>query len=107
AAALSLVVVPIMPEVLEKLSDVAEAAPSTGVVNVGDEARTTAPVPVLAVAATPLIEKLLPVPAVSNVLLVSVSVVARPTNVSVAEGRVSVPEAVAATASLVEPEVAP
>jgi hypothetical protein len=44
---------------------VAEATPRVGVTKVGEEARATAPVPVLAVAATPLIKKLLPVPAVS------------------------------------------
>src|SRR3989338_11328258 len=75
----------------EVASDVADATPNVGVVNVGDVALTTAPVPVLAVAARPSIEKELPVPAVSKVLLVKVSVVARPTKVSVAVGSVSVP----------------
>jgi len=56
------------------LTVVAVATPSVGVTSVGDIARTTEPVPVLAVAATPLMEKLLPVPAVSYVLLVNVSV---------------------------------
>ena len=78
---------------------VAVAAPSVGVTRVGDVARTTDPVPVLAVAASPLIEKLFPAPAVSKVLLVSVSVVARPTRVSVVAGSVSVPEPAAAEAT--------
>lgn len=50
---------------------------------VGEVARTTEPVPVTAVMPVPLIWKMLPVPAVLNVLLVKVSVVARPTYVSV------------------------
>lgn len=80
----------------------------TGVVIVGEVARTTEPVPVLAVTATPAIEKLLPVPAVSKVLLVRVSVVALPTSVSVAAGKVSVVvPATAEASSVVVPEVVP
>lgn len=69
--------------------------PSAGVTNVGDVARATAPVPVFAVTATPAIENAFPVPAVSKVLLVSVSVVALPISVSVAAGsdNVTVPKA--------------
>src|SRR5581483_9621377 len=73
------------------LTVVAVAAPSVGVVKLGETARAIAPVPVLAVTATPFTRKLLPAPAVSNVLLVSVSVVARPTSVSVVLGSVRVP----------------
>ncbi len=72
-------------------------------VSVGLAARTTAPVPVFAVAATPLIDNEFPEPAVSNVLFVSVSVVALPTNVSVAAGRVTVPEAAAEACRTVLP----
>jgi len=43
----------------------AVGVPKAGVTRVGELARTTAPVPVLAVAASPLIENELPVPAVS------------------------------------------
>jgi hypothetical protein len=52
----------------------AEGVPRAGLVSVGLVARTTAPVPVTAVIPVPLILNTLPVPAVSNVLLVSVSV---------------------------------
>jgi hypothetical protein len=45
-AALLLVVVPIIPEVEVKVKLVAEAAPSTGVTNVGDVEPTKLPVPV-------------------------------------------------------------
>ena len=61
------------------LIDVAVATPNDGVVSVG----------------------------LVRVLLVSVSVVARPTNVSVAAGRVNVPEAAAADLTIVVPEVVP
>mgnify|MGYP003704582195 CR=1 FL=1 len=81
--------------------------PSAGVTNVGEVARTTDPVPVTAVMAVPLILKTFPVPAVSYVLFVSVSVVALPTSVSVAAGRVRVPDAVADAAIAVDPLVAP
>ena len=81
--------------------------PSVGVTNTGLVARATAPVPELAVTATPLMLKLLPVPAVSKVLLVKVSVVALPTKVSVAAGSVRVPEAATAGVSVVVPEVLP
>jgi len=73
------------------LIEVAIATPRVGVTRVGLEARTTAPEPVVEVIEVPLILKLLPVPAVSNVLLVNVSVVARPTKVSLEVGRVNVP----------------
>lgn len=46
AAALSFVVVPIIPEVDENVMLVAEAAPSTGVTSVGDVANTSEPLPV-------------------------------------------------------------
>lgn len=85
----------------------AVGVPSAGVTNVGDVARTTGPVPVFAVAATPLIEKLFPVPAVSKVLFVNVSVVALPTRVSVAAGKVSVPLATAVGWMVVDPLVDP
>ncbi len=49
------------------------------------------PVPVLAVIVVPFILNTLPVPAVSNVLLVKISVVALPTKVSVEVGKVNVP----------------
>ena len=58
---------------------------------VGDVERTAEPEPVTAEMVVPFILKTLPVPAVSNVLFVKVSVVARPTNVSVEVGRVRVP----------------
>ena len=46
AAASLLVVVPMMPDVLENARLVAEAAPRTGVISVGDVAPTKFPVPV-------------------------------------------------------------
>ena len=46
AAASLLVVVPMMPDVLEKARLVAEATPRTGVISVGDVAPTKFPVPV-------------------------------------------------------------
>jgi hypothetical protein len=49
---------------------IADGVPRFGVVKAGDEANTTAPVPVTAEIAVPLILKTLPVPAVSNVLFV-------------------------------------
>jgi len=52
-------------------------------------------------------EKLFPVPAVSKVLFVRVSVVALPTNVSVAAGRVRVPVAAAVGWRIVVPELEP
>ena len=57
---------------------------------VGAVSNTTLPDPVTSVIAVPLIEKLLPVPAVSNVLFVRVSVVSLPTSVSVDVGSVTV-----------------
>lgn len=54
--------------------EVAVATPRTGVIKVGVFASTTAPLPVIADIAVPLILKTLPVPAVSSVLLVSVAV---------------------------------
>ena len=87
---LIVVVVPLTVRSPDNTSDVPVAAPMFGVMSVGVFARTTAPVPATAVIAVPLIEKLLPVPAVLKVLLVKVSVVALPTRVSVASGRVIV-----------------
>lgn len=55
----------------------------------------------------PAILKTLPVPAVSNVLFVSVSVVALPTSVSVAAGNVRVPVAVTLGVNVVVPDVLP
>ena len=78
-----------------------------GVTIVGEVANTLEPVPVTAVTEVPFILNEFPVPAVSKVLLVSVSVVAFPTKVSVAAGRVSVPEAVAEACSVVVPLVEP
>ena len=52
-----------------------------------------------------MILKTLPVPAVSNVLLVRVSVVALPIKVSVAAGRVRTPDAVPEAAIVVTPVV--
>ena len=59
-----------------------------GVVNDGLVANTTDPVPVTAVIDVPLILNEFPVPAVSYVLFVKVSVVALPTSVSAVEGKV-------------------
>ena len=59
-----------------------------GVVREGLVARTTDPVPVLAVIAVPAMLNELPLPPVSNVLFVNVSVVALPTSVSVIDGKV-------------------
>jgi hypothetical protein len=84
-----------------------DGVPRIGVTSVGEVERTTSPVPVTVVIEVPLILKLFPVPAVSNVLLVKVSVVALPTKVSVAAGRVNVPDAVADAASAVVPDVDP
>ena len=92
AAAVAIILV--VPE--EEPATVKPPEPIAGVVKDGEDANTTEPVPVTAVIAVPLILKLLPVPAVSKVLFVSVSVVALPTNVSVAAGSVSVPDAAAA-----------
>ena len=88
---LAIVNVPVLVEIARPLIDVAVATPSAGVVRVGDVARTTEPVPVTAETVVPLIFNTLPVPAVSNVLFVNVSVVALPTSVSVDVGRVIVP----------------
>ena len=66
--------VPVVLVIVRPLKLVPVATTRTGVTSVGDVARTTEPVPVLAVAATPLMLKLLPVPAVSYVLLVRVAV---------------------------------
>jgi hypothetical protein len=52
----------------------ADGVPSAGVISVGLVARTTEPVPVTAVIPVPLILNTLPVPAVSKVLFVNVSV---------------------------------
>src|SRR5882672_8859515 len=84
------------------------AAPIVGVVSVGDVASTTVdPLPVTALTPFELMRRTLPAPAVSSVLFVSVSVVARPTKVSDAAGNVSVPEATAAGTTAVAPDVAP
>jgi hypothetical protein len=61
------------------------------VVPVSALARTAAPVPLTALICVPFTLSTFPAPAVSNVLLVRVSVVALPTIVSVDVGRVSVP----------------
>jgi len=83
---------------------VALAAPNVGVTNVGLVDNTTAlPVPVTALTVLLLICNTLPVLAVLNVLLVNVSVVALPTNVSVAAGNVNVPDAVAEACTEVLP----
>ena len=79
---------------LIKLNDalvVPKLVVTVGVAIVGDELNTTEPVPVTAVIDIPLIEKLLPVPAVSNVLFVNVLTVLSPINVVVDVGRVRVP----------------
>ena len=89
------------------LTVVALSTPRLGVVSDGEVASTADPEPVTAVIAVPLILKLLPVPAVSKVLLVSVSVVARPTRVSVAAGSVRVPEAATLGCTTVVPLVEP
>ena len=89
-----MVVVPLTVRSPDNTSDVPVAAPMFGVMSVGVFARTTAPVPATAVIAVPLIEKLLPVPAVLKVLFVKVSVVVLPTRVSVKSGRVIVLSAV-------------
>jgi hypothetical protein len=73
------------------LTEVAVATPIVGVTRVGLVARTAEPEPVTAEIEVPLILNELPVPAVSKVLFVKVSVVARPTMVSVDVGSVSVP----------------
>jgi hypothetical protein len=83
--------------------------PRTGVTRVGELARTTAPVPVTAVIPVPLILRTLPVPAVSKVLFVKVSVVALPTKVSLLVAgnvKVFVP-AIAVAVTVVVPEVDP
>src|SRR5215471_2517444 len=82
-------------------------APIFGVVNCGDVASTAAPDPVTELICVPLILKTFPAPAVSKVLLVSVSVVALATSWSVAAGSVSVPEAVALGFTAVLPDVDP
>ena len=69
----------------------AATVPRTGDVKVGDVARTTAPVPITAVIPVVLILRTLPVPAVSKVLFVNVSVVALPTKVSAVVGNINVP----------------
>lgn len=73
----------------------------------GEVARTAEPEPVIALICVPLILKTLPVPAVSNVLFVKVSVVALPIKVSVVAGKVKVPDAVAVAITFVLPEVDP
>lgn len=85
----------------------AVGVPSAGVTSVGEVASTAEPVPVTALTVVPFILKVLPDPAVSYVLFVSVSVVALPTNVSVAVGSVNEPDAVAETMREVVPDVAP
>jgi hypothetical protein len=90
------------------VSVTALGVPRFGVVRAGDDERTTAPVPVFEVAASPLIEKLFPVPAVSYVLFVRVSVDVRETRLSVSAGSVSVVvPAIGVATIVVEPEVAP
>src|SRR6267142_1774621 len=80
------------------------AAPIVGVVSVGEVASTrVGPLPVTELTVFALIRKTLPAPAVSSVLFVRVSVVARPTSVSFAEGSASVPEAVACAWTVVVP----
>ena len=71
----------------EAVKSVASAVP----VRVGEAARTTEPVPDVPLIVVPLIFRTLPVPAVSRVLLVRVSVVALPIRVSVEVGKVNVP----------------
>jgi hypothetical protein len=66
---------------VKALMEVAVATPRVGVVRFGEIERTAAePVPTTAEIALPLMEKVLPAPAVSKVLLVRVSVVALPIN---------------------------
>src|SRR5262249_45085262 len=67
-----------------------DEAPIFGAVNCGDVASTAAPVPVTELTCVPLILNTFPAPPVSKVLLVSVSVVARATSVSVLFGTVTV-----------------
>ena len=57
----------------------AEGVPRSGVINDGDVARTTDPVPVTEESCVPLILKTFPTPAVSNVLPVRVCVSVVPT----------------------------
>lgn len=80
---LAIVRVPVLAVMVRPLTLVAVATPSEGVTRAGDVARTTAPVPVFAVAAKPLMENELPVPAVSYVLFVNVSTESRLTTVPV------------------------
>jgi hypothetical protein len=72
---------------------------------VGPLESTTAPEPVAVVIEVPLMRNVFD--AVSNVLFERVSVVARATSVSVAEGTVRVPEATFAGVRTVEPEELP
>ena len=85
-----IVSVPVDDVRVKPLIEVAVATPISGVVKTGEVDRATEPVPVTAVIAVPLIENELPEPAVSYVLFVNVSVVALPTRVSVAFGKVRV-----------------
>ena len=86
---------------------VAVALPSVGDVKVGDDASTTAPEPVTADIWVPLIFNTLPVPAVSNVLFVRISVVSPVINVPVVAGSVNVPDAVALACNCVFPDDEP
>lgn len=99
---------PPVPLLAPNVNVVPVATPSVGVTNVGEVARTTEPVPVTAVMEVPLILKEFPVPAVSYVLLVKVSVVALPTRVSVAAGRLTLtaPSAPVTVWSVTVPDVA-
>ena len=78
-----------------------------GVAMVGEVASTTEPVPVTAVIPVPLMRRTLPVPAVSYVLLVKVSVVARPTYVSVPWNVSVVPSVPARVSELLAVSVLP
>jgi hypothetical protein len=66
--------VPVEEVIVSPLILVAVAAPKVGVINVGEVVRETAPVPFTAVIPVPFILKTFPVPAVSYVLFVKVSV---------------------------------
>jgi len=66
--------VPVEEVIVSPLILVAVAAPKVGVINVGEVVRETAPVPFTAVIDVPFILKTFPVPAVSYVLFVKVSV---------------------------------
>ena len=78
-----------------------------GLVNVAPVESTAEPDPVVVDICVPLILNTLPVPAVSNVLLVNVAVVAPVIKVPVSAGRVRVPEAAALACNCVLPELDP